>query len=287
MLRTFEPFYSERHKTPLQFDNFHFSHNIFLLAGIPLVVLAWRAEAGVTPPQHCAVNLNFENISWSPTNQNPNSLVYLADNLIDIWDASNSLAVRWILLVHFFSSQDHLRRKISEDTFLHRSTGPWVAQVLVSKGNNLSTGSDLLVVRGRTVWSQKSIVQCCLDDGKFSVRTVLDKTWFKWSLIIDQGAISNQPYCALIVLWSVGWSLGIWEQVFGYHAPCRCSKIGKKDGHSKSEIVKEIENSFWQTLRITVVMSKPSALAFSNAGPSTLSNAQATNLLSFTLVITQ
>ena len=46
--------------TLVHFYQFHFSHNVFLLAQLPLVLLTGGAKARISPPQHSTVSLTLE-----------------------------------------------------------------------------------------------------------------------------------------------------------------------------------------------------------------------------------
>ena len=152
-----------------------------------------RSRGSAASPQHRQPEIQNKLLVG---HQKTNAPLHLADDLVDIWDARNCLVVRGILLVQAFPAQDCRRRKISEDSLLHLCPGSGWAQMLVAKSNNLLACSDLMIVGGRTIWSQKLRVESSLHDWEFSISRVLDGWWRSNHYLI----FLHQPCYALTAL---------------------------------------------------------------------------------------
>ena len=158
----------------LHSHNIHFSNNVCVLAILPLVVLARGTEAREPAPKHSGISLKWAILSvrFTFTIYKIFTLFrfpYLANDLVDVWDTLDCLAVIWVFFVNVFSHQDCCRGEVTKEF----SSSSWRTQVSISKIHNLLACPNLLKVRSWTVSSQKIVVQSCLHNCKFPIGGVL------------------------------------------------------------------------------------------------------------------
>ena len=210
-------------------------------------------------------------------------LRYLTDDLIHIWNARDRFAVQRVLLVQRLPSLHSCRQDVGEDPLLDARGVSWFRKVSITKGNNLKACVNFTVTRSRAVSSQEMIIECCFNHSKLWVCAVL------WLLWLDKpNKQTNQRghliMHALLCKMANG-DLMLHSQTTVSTQHSTVPELGAWPvGLDRIWLI-----SWWNlqfvtpTLWTTVVMCKPSALAFSRRCVNTSSRAHCTNLLSLVL----